>query len=99
MTTMQPGDSLWPIARRFYGDGEHETRLFEANDGQVQPYGWARTHDGVICPDWIQRLPDAARVSGKSTRRRSERNDDGVGTEIGRTLIGLADPVDRSVHQ
>jgi hypothetical protein len=60
--SMQPGDSLWTIAQRFYGSGEREARRFVANDGRVQPHEWALTHHGVIYPGWIVRLPEAARV-------------------------------------
>jgi hypothetical protein len=65
MTAVQPGDSLWPIAQRFHGDGEHVTLLFEATDGRVQRDGWALNHHGVIYPDWTPRLPDAAWVIAK----------------------------------
>ena len=80
---MQPVDSLTAIAQRFYGDGEQEARLFEANGGRVQPDGGALTHHGVISPGWVLRLPEATRVSareglGTEARRRSEENNDGV---------------------
>ena len=61
--SMQPGDSLWAIAQRFYGDGEQEMRLFEANGGRVQPDGRALTHHGVIYPGWVLRLPEVTRAN------------------------------------
>ena len=80
--SMQPVDSLTAIAQRFYGDGEQEARLFEANGGRVQPDGGALTHHGVIYPGWVLRLPEATRVSARRARnrapRRSEENNDGV---------------------
>jgi nucleoid-associated protein YgaU len=79
--SMQPVDSLAAIAKRFYGDGEQEARLFEANGGRVQPDGRA-THYGVIYPGWVLRLPEVTRANAKRaqkrSRRRSAENDDSV---------------------
>ena len=33
--TVVPGDSLWAIARRFYGDGTQWRKLYEANRAVV----------------------------------------------------------------
>ena len=80
--SMQPGDSLWAIAQRFYGDGEQEARRFGAKDGRVQPHGTALTRYGVIYPGWVLRLPEATRASAKRARNRargrSSENDDGM---------------------
>src|SRR6266545_5313178 len=54
---VQPGDSLWAIATRFYGDGDKESLLFDANVGRVQPDGGALSRHGVIYPGWILRVP------------------------------------------
>jgi nucleoid-associated protein YgaU len=58
---VQPGDSLWAIANRFYGDGEKESLLFDANVGRLQSDGRALTRHGVIYPTWILRVPDPSR--------------------------------------
>ena len=80
--SMQPGDSLWTIAQRFYGSGEQEARRFGAEDGRVQPHEWALTRHGVIYPGWILRLPEAPRVRARELatelERRSGENDDDV---------------------
>jgi len=55
---VQPGDSLWAIAERFYGDGEQEARLFEANLGGTQADGRTLTRHAVIYPNWILRVPE-----------------------------------------
>jgi hypothetical protein len=55
---VQPGDSLWAIARRFYDDGEKETLLFDANVGRLQFDGRALTRHAVIYPSWILRVPE-----------------------------------------
>ena len=55
---VQPGDSLWAIAQRFYGDGEKEAVLFDTNVGRVQFDGRALTRHGVIYPDWMLRIPE-----------------------------------------
>ena len=36
MVVVQPGNSLWRIARRSYGDGIRYTLLFEANRDQIR---------------------------------------------------------------
>jgi hypothetical protein len=33
---VQPGNSLWRIARRVYGSGPHYTVIYRANDGQIR---------------------------------------------------------------
>ena len=35
--TVQPGDSLWEIAQRFYGDGNRYMEIFYANDSILDP--------------------------------------------------------------
>lgn len=59
--TVQPGDTLWSIAERFYGDGEQEARIFDANLGQVQADGRALNRHGLIMPGWELVVPDPTR--------------------------------------
>jgi hypothetical protein len=59
---VQPGDSLWAIANRFYGDGEKETLLFDANVGRPQSDGRTLTRHGVIYPNWVLRVLDPSQV-------------------------------------
>jgi nucleoid-associated protein YgaU len=33
---VQPGASLWRIARRTYGDGVHYSLIYEANQSQIR---------------------------------------------------------------
>ena len=82
MTAMRMQPVLSAIAQRFYGDGEQEARLFEANGGRVEPDGRALTRHGVIYPGWVLRLPEATRANAKRARNRargrSRENDDGM---------------------
>ena len=34
--TMQPGDTLYTLARRFYGDGKLWTKIYEANKDKIR---------------------------------------------------------------
>ncbi len=36
LVVVQPGNSLWRIARRAYGGGVHFTVIYEANRGQIR---------------------------------------------------------------
>ncbi len=70
MYTVQPGDTLWTIAIRFYKTGEEYPRLLDANDGRVMPDGSQFTRAGMIRPGWrlVVPLPSEAleEVDGKT---------------------------------
>jgi len=34
--TAKPGDTLWSLAKRFYGDGKLKTKIFEANRNKLK---------------------------------------------------------------
>lgn len=55
--TVQPGDTLWAIAERFYGTGYEYPRLVEANAGRQMPDGRRFTKAGVIHPGWVLLVP------------------------------------------
>jgi nucleoid-associated protein YgaU len=49
--TVQKGDSLWKIAKQFYGKGNAWSRIHEANKDLI--------HDpDVIQPGWKLRIPE-----------------------------------------
>ena len=54
---VQPGDTLWAIAERYYGDGEQYSRLVSANAGRLMPDGRRFTKAGVIYPGWVLIVP------------------------------------------
>jgi len=49
--TVQPGDTLWSIAERFYGSGHSWARVFEANLGRVQMPGLIFPGQQLVIPD------------------------------------------------
>ena len=55
--TVQPGDTLWTIAERFYGTGFEYGRLVRANAGRPMPDGSRFTRTGVIQPGWTILAP------------------------------------------
>ncbi|HEY3081074.1 MAG TPA: LysM peptidoglycan-binding domain-containing protein [Chloroflexota bacterium] len=54
---VQPGDSLWRIAERYYGTGEEYKRLLTANVGRTMPDGARFDRTGVIRPSWVLVVP------------------------------------------
>ena len=55
--TVQPGDTLWGIAERFYGTGSEYPRLVEANLSRQMMDGRVFTQAGVILPGWVLLVP------------------------------------------
>src|SRR5262249_40059999 len=55
--TVQPGDSLWRIAERFYGTGFEYPRLVAANTGRQMVDGGRFSGAGVIRPGWVLLVP------------------------------------------
>ena len=51
--TVQPGNTLWQIARDRYGEGLLYVRVFEANRGQIRD-------PDLIYPGQVFDLPEAA---------------------------------------
>ncbi|MFI5269465.1 MAG: hypothetical protein ACHQ7M_18975 [Chloroflexota bacterium] len=71
--SMQP--VLSAIAQRFYGGGEQQARLLEANGGRAQPDGTALTRNGVIYPGWVLRLPEANAGKCEESSEQSSREE------------------------
>jgi nucleoid-associated protein YgaU/DNA-binding SARP family transcriptional activator len=55
--TVVPGDTLWDIARRFYGDGSLYPRIFEANAGHIMADGEPFNDPRLIRPGWVLEVP------------------------------------------
>ncbi|RJQ07845.1 MAG: LysM peptidoglycan-binding domain-containing protein [Dehalococcoidia bacterium] len=58
--TVQPGDSLWEIARRFYGDGTRYVDIFDASRSQAT-LAARLTDPRFIEPGWVLAIPLPAR--------------------------------------
>lgn len=58
---VQPDDTLWGIAERFYGDGNAYPRLVAANVGKRMVDGLHFERTGVIQPGWVLTIPEPAR--------------------------------------
>jgi hypothetical protein len=55
---VQPKETLWAIAERYYGDGRLYRKIFESNEGRLQPDGRRLTNSNRIYPGWILVVPD-----------------------------------------
>ena len=64
--TVAPGDDLWGIARRSYGDGTRFVEIFHANEGRAMATGERFTDPRRVRPGWALALPQP--VSGVSAR-------------------------------
>jgi nucleoid-associated protein YgaU len=53
-----PGDSLWTIAGREYGDPNDWPEIWEANEGQTEDDGRVFTDPSLIHPGWELLVPD-----------------------------------------
>ncbi len=53
---VQPGNSLWRIARRMYGEGTHYTLIYQANEGQIKD-------PDLIYPGQIFALPSKDKLN------------------------------------
>jgi len=60
---VQPKETLWAIAERYYGDGRMYRKIFESNEGRLQPDGRRLTDSNRIYPGWILVVPDHVRES------------------------------------
>ncbi len=60
--TVQPGDTLWSIAERFYGTGEDYRRVVRANVGRRMADGRTFTRSSVIQPGWELVIPPPSRA-------------------------------------
>ncbi len=55
--TVAPGDDLWEVARRCYGDGSRFVEIFEASRGLPMEGGEHFSDPRVIRPGWVLRVP------------------------------------------
>jgi len=57
---VQPGDSLWAIAGREYGNPEEWPAIWGANQGQTEDNGETFTDPSLIDPGWELEVPAPA---------------------------------------
>ena len=55
--TVAPGDDLWDVARRCYGDGSRFVEIFEASRGLPMEGGERVGDPRLIRPGWVLRVP------------------------------------------
>lgn len=54
---VEPGDTLWSLAVRYYGDGDRWPRIVAANVGRSMPGGATFERTAVIQPGWDVIIP------------------------------------------
>ena len=55
---VQPGDSLWAISGREYGNPQEWTAIWGANQGQTEDNGETFTDPSIIDPGWELQVPN-----------------------------------------
>ena len=55
---VQPGDSLWAISGREYGNPQEWTAIWNANQGQTEDNGQTFTDPSLIDPGWDLQVPN-----------------------------------------
>ena len=55
--TVEAGDTLWGIARRYLGDGSLWPNIFELNSGVMQNRYGRLTNPDLIFPGWVLSIP------------------------------------------
>lgn len=55
--TVKKGDTLWDLAKKYYGDGTKYTKIFNANKTKQDGFNII-THPDHIEPGWVIKIPD-----------------------------------------
>lgn len=84
--TVQPGDTLWVIAERFYGTGFAYPKLVDANAGREMPGGGRFTLAGVIQPGWELEIPSPAGAAVAGTESYVVQPEETLGSIAGHRL-------------
>lgn len=58
--TVVDGDTLWDLAKQYYGDGTRDIDIYKASAATVQPDGSHLTDPDVIRPGWTLTVPGVA---------------------------------------
>src|ERR1017187_1360102 len=66
---VQPGDSLWTISGREYGNPQEWTAIWGANQGQTEDNGETFTDPSVIDPGWDLEVPNPSPRPRRRWRR------------------------------
>jgi len=82
--TVAPGDTLWGLAQRFYGDGARYSQIVAANAGRQMPDGRRLTNASSIDIGWKLLIP-SSESSGGAAERPAEYT-----VAPGDTLAGIA---------
>ena len=97
---VQPGDSLWAISGREYGNPQDWTRVWDADQGQTEDNGQTFTDPSLIDPGWELAVPALNAPSTAPSPPVTSPTTHAVGSasgaaphDIGATLPSLAPPL------
>ena len=94
---VKPGETLYEIAQRYYGDGEYWRTIADYNRGRVKPNGQVNENVRLVLPNkaGLAKLgPDFIPVSSDAPQvpnRQPERSARTIQVQAGDTLIKLAE--------
>ncbi len=89
---VEPGESLWAIAKEELGDGTRYPEIFLANRGDLQPDGGRLRDPDLIRPSWELVVPTGGDAGGGGTAQPAARGGDRLpGLERGGPAPATAD--------
>ena len=93
--TVVSGDTLWTIAKRFYGSGTKDNIIYDANAATIEAaakaHGKSSSNNGHwIWPGTVLTIPGVGISSVAATIKKTETSSPALGTKIAKAITGFS---------